>query len=39
MTVRRTVSMGGGYTVGAWKTIFAGVSDDLAAEIGSKIGN
>jgi len=35
---RRTVSAGGGYTIGAWKTIFTTVAEDVSAEIGSKVG-
>jgi hypothetical protein len=35
---RRTVSAGGGYTIGAWKTIFTTVADDVSMEISSKIG-
>ncbi len=34
---RRTVSAGGGYTVGAWKTIFNSVADDIVADLRAKI--
>lgn len=34
---RRTVSFGGGYTIGAWRTIFASVADDVVSELQSKI--
>jgi len=29
----RTVSMGGGYTIGAWRTIFASVAKDVVADL------
>lgn len=35
---RRTVSIGGAYTIGAWRTIFSSVADDVASEVLSKIG-
>ena len=35
---RRTVSFGGAYTIGAWRTIFASVADDVVSELRSKIG-
>jgi hypothetical protein len=34
---RRTVSAGGGYTIGAWKTIFNSVADDIVSDLRSKI--
>lgn len=34
---RRTVSFGGGYTIGAWKTIFADVAKDIVKDIRSQI--
>jgi hypothetical protein len=34
---RRTVSAGGGYTVGAWKTIFNSVAEDIVADLRTKI--
>ena len=30
---RRTVSIGGVYTIGAWRTIFSSVADDVATEV------
>ena len=36
---RRTVSVGGGYTIGAWKTIFASVSKDVVGDLRSQILN
>ena len=35
---RRTISIGGAYTIGAWRTIFASVADDVVSEVRSKIG-
>ncbi len=35
---RRTVSMGGGYSIGAWRGIFDTVADDIAKELGEKLG-
>ena len=34
---RRTVSIGGGYTIGAWKTIFASVAKDVVKDLRSQI--
>lgn len=34
---RRTVSIGGGYTIGAWKTIFASVAKDVVEDLRSQI--
>jgi hypothetical protein len=34
---RRTVSSGGAYTIGAWRSIFGRVADDIVAELRSKI--
>ncbi len=34
---RRTVSFGGVYTIGAWRTIFASVADDVVSELRAKI--
>ena len=34
---RRTVSFGGVYTIGAWRTIFSSVADDIVSELRSKI--
>jgi hypothetical protein len=33
---RRTVSAGGGYTIGAWRTIFSSVADDIVGELRGK---
>jgi hypothetical protein len=35
--VRRTVSFGGAYTSGAWRSIFGSVADDIVSELRSKI--
>jgi hypothetical protein len=34
---RRTVSFGGGYTIGAWRTIFASVAKDVVGELRSQM--
>lgn len=34
---RRTVVIGGGYTIGAWKTVFRKVSKDVAKDLRKKI--
>ena len=34
---RRTVSFGGGYSINAWKNIFAGVAKDVVKDLRSKI--
>jgi hypothetical protein len=34
---RRTVSIGGGYTIGAWRTIFASVANDMVSDLRSQI--
>lgn len=34
---RRTVSFGGGYTIGAWRTIFASIADDIVSELRGKL--
>lgn len=34
---KRTVSVGGGYTIGAWHTIFAGVAKDVVADLRKQI--
>lgn len=34
---RRTVSMGGGYSIGAWKTIFGDLAEDIVTEVKTKI--
>lgn len=34
---RRTVSIGGGYTIGAWKTIFASLAKDVVKDLRSHI--
>jgi hypothetical protein len=34
---RRTISIGGGYTIGAWETIFASVAHDVVEDLRSKI--
>lgn len=34
---RRTVSFGGGYSVGAWKSIFRDVAEDLAKDLKAKL--
>ena len=36
---RRTVSMGGGYTIDAWRTIFADIAKDVVSELKPKIYN
>ena len=33
---KRTVSAGGGYSIGAWRTIFAGVAKDIVSDIQKK---
>lgn len=35
---RRTVSIGGAYSIGAWRTIFASVAKDVVKELRTKIG-
>ncbi len=37
IAARRTVSAGGGYTIGAWKTIFNSVADDIVSDLKSKL--
>lgn len=34
---RRTISIGGGYSIGAWRTIFSDVAEDLAGDLKAKI--
>jgi hypothetical protein len=34
---RRTVSAGGGYTIGAWRTIFANLAEDIVEDLRSHI--
>jgi hypothetical protein len=34
---RRTVSFGGAYTIGAWRTVFASIADDIVSELRDKI--
>jgi hypothetical protein len=34
---RRTVSAGGGYTIGAWRTVFNGLANDVVDDLVSKI--
>lgn len=34
---RRTVSFGGAYTIGAWRTVFASIADDVVAELRGKL--
>jgi hypothetical protein len=36
-TARRTVTAGGGYTIGAWKTIFASVAKDLVTDLREQV--
>ena len=36
-TARRTVTAGGGYTIGAWKTIFASVAKDLVKDLREQV--
>ena len=36
VNARRTVDAGGGYTVGAWKTIFGSVAEDIVADLKKK---
>ena len=35
--VRRTIDVGGGYTIGAWRTVFKTVAEDVAKELGAKL--
>ncbi len=37
VNARRTVSIGGAFTVGAWKTVFASIAGDLVNELLSEI--
>lgn len=37
--VRRTVSIGGAFTIGAWKTIFRPVARDLTGQVAKKLGH
>lgn len=30
---RRTISIGGGYTIGAWRTVFASIAKDLVSDL------
>lgn len=34
---RRTVSIGGGYTIGAWRTIFNSIAEDIVDDLREKI--
>ena len=34
---RRTVSFGGAYTIGAWRSVFGSVADDIVSELRTKI--
>ena len=34
---RRTVSFGGAYTIGAWRSVFASIADDVVAELRGKL--
>jgi len=34
---RRTVSVGGGYTIGAWRTVFASLAEDIVKDINSAL--
>jgi len=34
---RRTVSIGGGYSIGAWKTVFGNLAEDVVDELKTKI--
>jgi len=34
---RRTVSFGGAYTIGAWRSIFSSVAEDIVSELRSRI--
>lgn len=34
---RRTVSIGGGYTIGAWKTIFNSIAEDIVEDLREKV--
>jgi hypothetical protein len=34
---KRTVDAGGGYTIGAWETIFKSVADDIITELGEQV--
>jgi hypothetical protein len=36
---RRTVSFGGAYTIGAWKTVFASVAKDVVKELQTQMQN
>jgi hypothetical protein len=33
---RRTISVGGGYTIGAWRTVFASIAEDVVKDLRSK---
>lgn len=34
---KRTVDAGGGYTIGAWESIFRNVAEDIVADLGEKV--
>jgi hypothetical protein len=34
---RRTVSIGGAYTIGAWRTIFNSIAEDIVDDLREKI--
>jgi len=34
---RRTISIGGAYSIGAWRTVFASVAKDVVKELRAKI--
>ena len=37
LRARRTVSFGGAYTIGAWKTVFGSIAEDVVKELRTKI--
>lgn len=37
VTARRTVDAGGGYTIGAWQTIFGKVAEDIVSDLKKKL--
>ncbi len=35
---RRTVEAGDGYTIGAWRTVFSDVANDVVADVAGQLG-
>jgi hypothetical protein len=35
---KRTVDIGGGYTIGAWKTVFSKLADDVVSDLKKQLG-